>query len=141
MQQVTYRIEDITEADYGCEERPEGAPLMCCLALSEAGRTERIDGSEDGNGDLGSGNSDDRRICREVVYRTVPDELANELYLEKGQILTEEELRELQAGRKPEGWDDIRHRNTYQTDIGPVCMSAAEYRTYREMKEEKGTYR
>ncbi len=27
------KIIDITEADYGCEERPEGAPLMCRLVL------------------------------------------------------------------------------------------------------------
>ena len=34
---MQYQIEDILEADFGCEEREEGAPLLCCLVLS-AGR-------------------------------------------------------------------------------------------------------
>lgn len=142
---MTYRIEDITEADYGCEERPEGAPLMCCLVLSEVGDTADAEGTEGrikSEGGIGSGDriragGNGEASHKELVYRSIPDDLANELYLEKGQVLTEEELKQLQAGRKPEGWDDISHRNTYQTDIGPVCMSAAEYRSYREMKEEQ----
>lgn len=108
-----YRIEDITEADYGCEERPDTAPLLCRLELRKIG--DPADSSQ--------------------LIRHMPDELADELALTPGQIVTDEELDALEAGRKPAGWDDLDHRNTYFTDIGPVCMSAAEYRMYRERRE------
>ena len=35
---MQYQIEDILEADFGCEEREEGAPLLCCLVLSADGK-------------------------------------------------------------------------------------------------------
>lgn len=46
---MQYQIEDILEADFGCEEREEGAPLLCCLVLSADGKR---------------------------IYRNIPDELA-----------------------------------------------------------------
>ena len=68
---MQYQIEDIMEADFGCEEREEGAPLLCCLVLS-------VDGKR--------------------IYRNIPDELARKCALTKGIVLTEEELRGLEAG-------------------------------------------
>ena len=68
---MQYQIEDILEADFGCEEREEGAPLLCCLVLSADGKR---------------------------IYRNIPDELARTCALTKGIVLTEEELRGLEAG-------------------------------------------
>lgn len=68
---MQYQIEDILEADFGCEEREEGAPLLCCLVLSADGKR---------------------------IYRNIPDELARKYALTKGIVLTEEELRGLEAG-------------------------------------------
>lgn len=68
---MQYLIEDILEADFGCEEREEGAPLLCCLVLSADGKR---------------------------IYRNIPDELARKYALAKGIVLTEEELRGLEAG-------------------------------------------
>lgn len=68
---MQYQIEDILEADFGCEEREEGAPLLCCLVLSADGKR---------------------------IYRNIPDELARKCALTKGIVLTEEELRGLEAG-------------------------------------------
>ncbi len=68
---MQYQIEDILEADFGCEEREEGAPLLCCLVLSADGKR---------------------------IYRNIPDELARKCALTKGVVLTEEELRGLEAG-------------------------------------------
>jgi hypothetical protein len=68
---MQYQIEDILEADFGCEEREEGAPLLCCLVLSADGKR---------------------------IYRNIPDELARKCALTKGIALTEEELRGLEAG-------------------------------------------
>ena len=65
---MQYQIEDILEADFGCEEREEGAPL---LVLSADGKR---------------------------IYRNIPDELARKCALAKGIVLTEEELRGLEAG-------------------------------------------
>lgn len=71
---MQYLIEDILEADFGCEEREEGAPLLCCLVLSADGKR---------------------------IYRNIPDELARKCALTKGIVLTEEELRGLEAGTAP----------------------------------------
>jgi hypothetical protein len=71
---MRYQVEDILEADFGCEEREEGAPLLCCLALSADGKR---------------------------IYRNIPDELARKCALTKGMVLTEEELRELETGTAP----------------------------------------
>lgn len=68
---MQYLIEDILEADFGCEEREEGAPLLCCLVLSADGKR---------------------------IYRNILDELARKYALAKGIVLTEEELRGLEAG-------------------------------------------
>ncbi len=68
---MQYQIEDILEADFGCEEREEGAPLLCCLVLSADGKR---------------------------IYRNIPDELARKCALAKGIVLTEGELRGLEAG-------------------------------------------
>ena len=68
---MQYQIEDILEADFGCEEREEGAPLLCCLVLSADGKR---------------------------IYRNIPDELARKCALTKGIVLTEEELRGLETG-------------------------------------------
>ncbi|MDY5579339.1 hypothetical protein [Porcincola intestinalis] len=68
---MQYQIEDILEADFGCEEREEGAPLLCCLVLSADGKR---------------------------IYRNIPDELARKYALTKGIVLTEEELRGLETG-------------------------------------------
>ena len=68
---MQYQIEDILEADFGCEEREEGAPLLCCLVLSTDGKR---------------------------IYRNIPDELARKCALTKGIVLTEEELRGLETG-------------------------------------------
>ena len=68
---MQYQIEDILEADFGCEEREEGAPLLCCLVLSADGKR---------------------------IYRNIPDELARKCALAKAIVLTEEELRGLEAG-------------------------------------------
>lgn len=114
--EMKYRIRDILEADFGCEERAEGEPLMCLLMLEEEGGTGAREGA---------------------VYRAVPDALADELCLEKGQVVTEEELAAMTEGKKPDGWDDLTHRSIYHTGIGPVCMSAAEYREYRERMAQK----
>lgn len=140
---MQYRIEDIMEADFGCEERQEGQTLMCCLALSKTGEgnlSESETGSaSDSESAARSGSAADKadRLANEkIIYRNMPDTLADELYLVKGQILSEDELNDLEAGKKPEGWDDLNHRNTYETDIGLVCMSSSEYREYREKKEE-----
>lgn len=112
---MKYRIEDIMEADFGCEERQPDQQLLCCLALSQAGE----------------------KTVSSLIYRNMPDALADELCLVKGQIISDKELEAMMAGRKPEGWDDLDHRNTYATDIGPVCMSSAEYRMYMDRKEER----
>ncbi|MCI6238991.1 MAG: hypothetical protein SPG98_04225 [Porcincola intestinalis] len=71
---MQYLIEDILEADFGCEEREEGAPLLCCLVLSADGKR---------------------------IYRNIPDVLARKCALTKGIVLTEEELRGLEAGTAP----------------------------------------
>ncbi len=55
-------IIDITEASYGCEERPEGAPLMCCLVLE----------TESG-----------------VIYKEIPDADVERLGLKIGQEYNE----------------------------------------------------
>ncbi|MCR5033369.1 MAG: hypothetical protein K6A92_10990 [Lachnospiraceae bacterium] len=56
------KIIDITEASFGCEERPEGAPLMCCLVLeTEAG----------------------------VIYKEIPDADVERLGLKIGQEYVE----------------------------------------------------
>ena len=68
---MQYQIEDILEAVFGCEEREEGAPLLCCLVLSADGKR---------------------------IYRNIPDELARKCALTKGIVLTEEELRGLETG-------------------------------------------
>ena len=68
---MQYQIEDILEADFGCEEREEGAPLLCCLVLSADGKR---------------------------IYRNIPDDLARQCALTKGIVLTEEELRGLETG-------------------------------------------
>ena len=68
---MQYQIEDILEADFGCEEREEGAPLLCCLVLSADGKR---------------------------IYRNIPDELARKCALTKGIVVTEEELRGLETG-------------------------------------------
>ena len=68
---MQYQIEDILEADFGCDEREEGAPLLCCLVLSADGKR---------------------------IYRNIPDELARKCALTKGIVLTEEELRGLETG-------------------------------------------
>ncbi|MCI7094111.1 MAG: hypothetical protein MR940_10050 [Lachnospiraceae bacterium] len=68
---MQYQIEDILEADFGCEEREEGTPLLCCLVLSADGKR---------------------------IYRNIPDELARKYALTKGIVLTEEELRGLETG-------------------------------------------
>ena len=87
---MQYMIEDFFEADYGCEERPEGAPLMCCLSLAEAGSTAEA-GSK--------GN---------MIFCNIPDSFVKELHLQKGQILSEEELRMMKEGRMPDSHMSIR---------------------------------
>ncbi len=56
------KIIDITEASFGCEERPEGAPLMCCLVLE----------TESG-----------------VIYKEIPDADVERLGLKVGQEYNE----------------------------------------------------
>ena len=87
---MQYMIEDFFEADYGCEERPEGAPLMCCLSLAETGNTAEA-GSK--------GN---------MIFCNIPDSFVKELHLQKGQILSEEELRMMKEGRMPDSHMSIR---------------------------------
>ncbi|MDD5922832.1 MAG: hypothetical protein PUC44_06615 [Eubacteriales bacterium] len=128
---MKYVIQDITEADFGCEERPEKAPLLCCLVLKEMGAPKLFDASEMESMKEMNGAGREGRIVR----KEIPDRLADELYLTPGQVITGSELSSLQNGEKPEGWDDLSHRSYYQTDIGMVCMSAAEYRDYQEQKE------
>ncbi len=108
--QGPYTLIRVTEADYGCEERPEGAPLMCALLLEAGGRR---------------------------IFREIPDELCDQLGLVPGMQLTEGEIAQMQEGKKPQGWDDLTHRHYYKTDIGMVCMSAAEYREYRMLKVQE----
>ena len=79
---MQYQIEDILEADFGCEEREEGAPLLCCLVLSAAPLLCCLVLSADGK----------------RIYRNIPDELARKCALTKGIVLTEEELRGLETG-------------------------------------------
>ena len=137
---MKYRIRHITEADFGCEERQEGEPLLCGLALEilevQGSEAEARNETEDGNeakerneGEEGKEDAGDRSL-----YREIPDALAWDLGLAEGQILTDAELDALIRGEKPEGWGDLNHRQYYQTDIGPVCMSADEYRIYRQKK-------
>lgn len=67
---MKYTIKDITEADYGCEELPDGAQVMCRLVL------ETEDGME--------------------TVREVPDEKACGAHLAAGQIITDEQIAALQ---------------------------------------------
>ena len=39
-----YRVSRIGEADYGCEELPEGAPVLCEVELAGLPGTEGADG-------------------------------------------------------------------------------------------------
>ena len=68
---MKYTIKDISEADYGCEELPEGAPLMCRLVL------ETPDGME--------------------TVREVPDAKAEQNGLAAGQEITDEQIAALCA--------------------------------------------
>lgn len=120
----TFRIVDITEADFGCEERPEGAPLMCCLILEE--ENEPADGGLKQQIGLPLG-----RLRREI-----PDRLVDELGLVPGLKITGKELDEMQEGRQPQGWDALDRRHYYDTQIGQVCMSGPEYRAYYSKKSE-----
>jgi len=56
-------VKHIYEADYGCEERPEGAPLMALLVLDRDG---------------------------EEVSLTVPDSLIDELGISEGGSISTE---------------------------------------------------
>lgn len=118
----TFRIVDITEADYGCEERPEGAPLMCCLILEEENESKAVGLRQQIGLPLG-------RMRREV-----PDRLVDELGLVPGLKITGQELEEMQKGMQPEGWDALDRRHYYDTQIGQVCMSGPEYRAYYSKK-------
>ncbi len=68
---MRYRITDITEADYGCEELPEGAPVMCRLVLEAENGMETV--------------------------REVPDDTALAARLAAGQIITDEQIAALQS--------------------------------------------
>ena len=55
------RVVAIREGDYGCEERPEGAPLMCNVEIEKDG---------------------------EKIYFNIPDKTADELGLEEKAEIT-----------------------------------------------------
>jgi len=98
------KIIEITEADFGCEERPEGAPLMCRLVIE----------SDDG-----------------LLYKEIPDRFADELGLVEGLQISENELKDILAGNVPKDWESIDNRSDYETNIGLVCMANREYREYK----------
>ena len=82
---MQYIIEDILDADFGCEEREEGTPLMCTLALSAAWGSlsaDRDPASEDA--DPGSAKCSHRQR----IFRNIPDSFVEELHLQKGQVLS-----------------------------------------------------
>jgi|GEM_PF-1592540 hypothetical protein len=122
MKMDEYRLLDIKEADYGCEERPEGTPLMCLLVLEK----NDANNSEQSNIAVVS----EKQESAEKLYAEIPDVLATELGLVNGVIISEEELSEMKAGRKPSNWDSISNRHYYQTKIGTVCMSNKEFMEY-----------
>jgi len=63
-------VKHIYEADYGCEERPEGAPLMALLVLEQDGKEIRV---------------------------TVPDALVDELELSEGAEISGETFEALKV--------------------------------------------
>jgi len=99
---------DTSEADFGCEERPEGMPLMCRLSLK----------TEDG-----------------MIYHEIPDAFADELGLVKGLIISENELEDILSGKIPKDWDSLENRHDYVTKNGVFCMAGAEYRKYMQQKQ------
>lgn len=66
---MKYTIKDITEADYGCEELPDGAPVMCRLVLKTESGME--------------------------VVKEVPDERASAAGLAAGQEITDAQIEAL----------------------------------------------
>ena len=102
---MQYMIEDFFEADYGCEERPEGAPLMCCLSLAEAGSTAE------------TGNTAEAGSKGNMIFCNIPDSFVKELHLQKGQILSEEELRMMKEGRMPDSHMSIRRTEEVRFSI------------------------
>lgn len=99
---MQYMIEDFFEADYGCEERPEGAPLMCCLSLAETGNTAEAGSTAE------TGSTAEAGSKGNMIFCNIPDSFVKELHLQKGQILSEEELRMMKEGRMPDSHMSIR---------------------------------
>lgn len=109
---MQYRIEDLLEADFGCEERQEGAPLMCCLALTETG--------------------DERK----KIFCNIPDFIVEECHLQRGQILSEEELGMMKEGRKP-----VSHLTIRKTEEKDLPEVFAIYDHARKFMKEHGNPR
>ena len=66
----------------------------------------------------------------------IPENLAAELGLVEGLIISEKEWEDIQEGKVPENWDSLENRHDYVTDIGKVCMAGTEYREYMERNSE-----
>ena len=64
------RVVAIREGDYGCEERPEGAPLMCNIEIDRDG---------------------------EKMYFNIPDKTADELGLVERAEITAEIFSEIES--------------------------------------------
>lgn len=134
-----YKLLDIKEADYGCEERPKGAPLMCLLVLAENVASTSV-GAVQSNGaaadeQITSNSSAPNSASQfgktaKKIYAEIPDALATELGLVRGVIISDEELKDMKSGKKPENWDSLSNRHYYETQIGTVCMSNREFMEY-----------
>ena len=74
------------------------------------------------------------RSADKPVSLDIPADLADQLGLAPGLILSGQELEDIKSGRVPNEWDSIDNRHDYRTPIGIVCMSGREYREYREKK-------
>lgn len=124
---MEYKLLDIKEADYGCEELPEGESVKCLLVLE---KTENVLKETACSCQI-STTTGRQETTGSKVYAEIPDSLATELGLTTGIIISDDELNEMKLGNAPKNWDDIENRHYYQTPIGPVCMSNKEYREYK----------
>lgn len=120
---MEYKLLDIKEADYGCEEIPEGEEVKCLLVLEE------IENSNENIQTEKSHNPNSK------IHIEISDSLATKLGLIPGVIISYDELSEMRQGIVPKHWDDLENRHFYDTSIGSVCMSNKEFREYKKIKK------
>lgn len=129
---MEYKLLDIKEADYGCEEIPEGEEVKCLLVLEEIEPAEFCE-NRSHNIEVPA-KMKDTAVSKKNIE--INDSLATKLGLIPGIIISDNELAEMRQGNIPTKWGDIENRHFYDTSIGRVCMSNREFREYKLLHSE-----